>query len=81
MANTKDTGNHLSRNLVLLVIFWLGVLTGAIAVLLFMQAVNTADIKSSLFYTTPIKYSFDAYKPGPDPWSPTSTSTSTYVSP
>jgi hypothetical protein len=71
MTNFSDRKDLLSKNLILMVIFWLGVLTGAIAALLFMQAVSTAELKSNLFYT-PIKYSMPGtYKPGPDPWMPT----------
>jgi len=66
----NDKKDHASKNLMLFILFWLGVLTGAVAAIMYMQAVNTTDLKSDVLYT-PVEYSVPGtYKPGPTPWMP-----------
>jgi len=59
-----------SQILTLFILFWLGVLTGAVAAIMYMQAMSTSELKTDLLYT-PIQYSVpENFKPGPDPWVP-----------
>jgi hypothetical protein len=66
MTNDHDRKDHPSKNLVFMMIFWLGVLTGVVAALLFLQVVNTSDLKSDVL-STPLHYTV---MPGPTPWMP-----------
>lgn len=71
MTKNNDPKENTGKNLVLFaIIFWLGVLTGAVVALMYIQTTSTADLKSNVFYA-PIKYSIpETFKPGPDPWMP-----------
>jgi hypothetical protein len=57
--------SHQGNNLLILILIWLGVLTGAIITMLLLQRMQLTDVKSDIF-TTP-SY-FYTTKPGPDPW-------------
>ena len=73
MTENNERVANSSNNLVVAILVWLGVLTGAIATMLLLQSMRTTDLKTDLLNTSPYyvvpSYS-TIYKPGPDPWNP-----------
>lgn len=70
MKNSNDKKDNSYRNLSLFMLFWLGVLTGALAALIYMHGLGANDLKSNILYT-PVENSIPStLKPGPVPWMP-----------
>lgn len=71
MKNSNDNKESNNKALLLFMLFWLGVLTGAVAALVYMQGLTSSDMKSNILYT-PVENTIPTtFKPGPVPWMPT----------
>ena len=76
MTNDSEKMVNPSQTLLILILIWLGILSGVIITMLLMQRVQPADVKSDVLgtptiqYVVPSSYLQNIAKPGPDPWIP-----------